>query len=112
MEPGQLGENITTVGIDLLGLSKGTRLHFLNDVEAGLDQDHAVVTVTGLRNPCPQIDKFQKGLRERCLLRDENRNVAGRKAGIMSIVEVSGEVKRGARIVVEEPAEFGVLECV
>jgi MOSC domain-containing protein YiiM len=111
VEPGQLGENITTVGIDLLALSKGTRLHFIND-GTELCQDHAVVRVTGLRNPCPQIDKFQKGLRERCLLRDEGRNIVGRKAGIMTVVEFSGKVERGASIIVEAPEKFEDLECV
>lgn len=121
VEPGQLGENITTQGIDLLRLGKGTRLVFLNeDKEAGDSEvkkegkgkEHAVVRITGVRNPCPQIDKFQQGLKERCLLRDGERNIVGRKAGIMGVVEVGGVVERGARIVVEKPEVFEALECV
>lgn len=100
------------MGIDLLALSKGTRLHFLNDGTQSLDRDHAIVRVTGLRNPCPQIDKFQKGLKERCLLRDDERNIVGRKAGIMGVVEVGGVIENGASIAIEAPELFEQLECV
>ncbi|KAH8601535.1 MOSC domain-containing protein [Bisporella sp. PMI_857] len=109
--PGQLGENITTKGIDLLALSTGTKLHFLNEGKQ-MGDEHAVVRVCGVRNPCPQIDKFQKGLKERCLVRDRNRNVVGRKAGIMGVVDTGGKVERRARIVVEAPEIFEALECV
>jgi MOSC domain-containing protein YiiM len=106
MKPADLGENITTKGLDLLGMGVGTKLHFVNP---GKDEreGHAVVCVTGLRNPCPQISKFQKGLQERCLVRGE-----GRKAGIMSVVEVGGVVMRGATIVVERPGKYIELPCV
>ncbi|MFI8519836.1 MOSC domain-containing protein [Streptomyces sp. NPDC085481] len=93
--PGDLGENITTRGIDLLGLPTGTRLHL------GAE---AVVEVTGLRNPCAQIDNFQHGLLKQVLGRDEEGRIV-RKAGIMSVVLTGGEVRPGDAIRVELPAE-------
>ncbi|KNE81288.1 MULTISPECIES: MOSC domain-containing protein [Streptomyces] len=92
--PGQLGENITTAGIDLLALSTGTLLRL---------GDEAVVEVTGLRNPCAQIDGFRDGLLKEVLGRDERGRVV-RRAGIMSIVLVGGEVRPGDRIAAEAPA--------
>lgn len=92
--PGQLGENITTRGIDLLGLPVGTLLRL---------GDAAVVEVTGLRNPCRQIDTFQNGLLKRVVGRDEAGNIV-RKAGIMSIVRHGGVVRPGDAIAVELPA--------
>ena len=71
ISPGQMGENITTRGIDLLGLPIGTRLHLGTT---------AVVEVTGLRNPCYQLDDFQKGLMKAVLDKDEQVNLI-RKAG-------------------------------
>ncbi|MDQ0752532.1 MOSC domain-containing protein YiiM [Streptomyces africanus] len=93
--PGELGENITTRGIDLLGLPAGTLLRI---------GDSAVVEVTGLRNPCIQIDNFQDGLLKRVVGRDEAGNVV-RKAGIMSVVREGGVVRPGDAIAVELPAE-------
>jgi MOSC domain-containing protein YiiM len=93
VEPGQMGENITTAGIDLLGLASGTRLHL---------GDSAVVEITGLRNPCAQLDKIQKGLMAAALGRDAEGNLV-RKAGIMGIVLAAGEVRPGDPIRVEPP---------
>ncbi|MFC8272029.1 MOSC domain-containing protein [Streptomyces sp. NPDC057271] len=93
--PGALGENITTRGVDLLGLPTGTRLRL------GAE---AVVEVTGLRNPCAQIDTYRHGLLKRVLGRDESGQIV-RKAGIMSIVLTGGEVRPGDPITVELPAE-------
>ncbi|MCE6995244.1 MOSC domain-containing protein [Saccharothrix sp. S26] len=93
--PGRLGENVTTRGVDLLGLPTGTRLRLGPD---------AVVEVTGLRNPCPQIDAFQDGLLKQVVGRDEDGNVV-RRAGIMSVVLVGGVVRPGDEIRVELPAE-------
>jgi MOSC domain-containing protein YiiM len=93
--PGDLGENITTRGIDLLALPAGTLLRL------GVD---AVVEVTGLRNPCSQIDGFQAGLLKQVLGRDEAENIV-RKAGIMSIVRTGGVVRPGDSIEIELPAE-------
>jgi MOSC domain-containing protein YiiM len=91
--PGDLGENITTAGIDLLGLPVGTLL------ELGSE---AVVEVTGLRNPCLQIDDFQHGLLRQVVGRDENGTIV-RKAGIMGIVVTGGEVRPGDPISVRLP---------
>ncbi|GGT74359.1 MOSC domain-containing protein [Streptomyces lateritius] len=92
--PGDLGENITTRGIDLLALPTGTRLRL------GAE---AVVEVTGLRNPCAQIDKFRHGLLKKVLGRDENGQIV-RKAGIMSIVLTGGVVRPGDPVAIELPA--------
>jgi MOSC domain-containing protein YiiM len=92
---GQMGENITTRGVDLLQLPSRTRLH-LGAI--------AVVEVTGLRNPCLQLDRFQSGLMAAVLAHDE-RGALIRKAGIMAIVLVGGEVRPGDPILVELPPE-------
>jgi MOSC domain-containing protein YiiM len=100
---GELGENVTTRGIDLLALPRGTRLHL---------GDAAVVEVTGLRNPCVQIDRFQKGLMKALLGRDENGNLI-RKSGVMAIVVEGGDVKPGDPIRIELPqGQHRALECV
>jgi MOSC domain-containing protein YiiM len=93
--PGELGENITTRGIDLLALPEGTRLHL---------GDTAIVEVTGLRNPCIQIDRFQNGLMRATLGRDADGNLI-RKTGVMSIVIAGGEVRAGDAIAVTLPAQ-------
>lgn len=95
VSPGDLGENVTTRGLDLLGLPAGTRLHL---------GDAAVVEVTGLRNPCSQLDRFQPGLTAAVLGRDEAGNLI-RRSGIMGIVLAGGEVRTGDGIRVELPAE-------
>jgi MOSC domain-containing protein YiiM len=92
---GQMGENITTQGVDVLGLPVGARLHL------GAE---AVVEVTGLRNPCAQLDRIQPGLMAATLSRDEHGNLI-RKAGIMGIVVAGGEVRPGDPIRVELPRE-------
>lgn len=91
---GDLGENVTTRGLDLLALGTGTRLHL---------GDEAVVEVTGLRTPCVQIDRFQPGLMAAVLGRNEHGGVV-RKAGIMSIVLRGGDVRAGDPIRVVRPA--------
>lgn len=92
---GELGENVTTSGVDLLGLPRGTRLHL------GAE---AVVEVTGLRNPCDQINGFQKGLLKAVLGRDADGKLV-RKAGIMGVVLKGGEVRPGDAVRVELPAQ-------
>lgn len=93
--PGDLGENVTTRGIDLLTLPVGTLLHL---------GDEAVVEVTGLRNPCLQIDNFQGGLLKEVVGRDEAGAIV-RKAGIMSVVAVGGVVRPGDPVKAELPAQ-------
>ncbi|MDQ1006506.1 MOSC domain-containing protein YiiM [Streptomyces sp. V4I23] len=91
--PGDLGENVTTTGIDLLSLPVGTLLRL---------GPEAVVEVTGLRNPCLQIDAFQDGLLKQVVGRDESGAVV-RKAGIMGVVRTGGVVRPGDPIDVELP---------
>lgn len=92
--PGQLGENVTTRGIDLLRLPTGTLLHL------GAD---ACVRVTGLRNPCRQIDDFDPGLLREVLGRAEDGSVE-RRGGVMGVVVAGGVVRRGDPIRVELPS--------
>ena len=94
LAPGQMGENVTTRGVDLLGLPTGARLRL---------GDSAVVEVTGLRNPCSQLDKIQPGLMAATLAKDDHGNLV-RKAGIMAIVLASGEVRSGDPITIELPS--------
>jgi MOSC domain-containing protein YiiM len=95
VQPGELGENITTSGVNLLALPTGTRLHL---------GASAVVEITGLRNPCIQIENFQRGLMAATLDRDRAGNVV-RKAGVMSIVIAGGDVRPGDSIRAEMPGE-------
>jgi MOSC domain-containing protein YiiM len=88
--PGEMGENITTRGIDLLALSTGTRLRI----------GAAAVEVTGLRNPCSQIDRFQPGLMAAVLDRDGQGGLV-RKAGVMAVVVATGPVRPGDPIRIE-----------
>ncbi|MEM6321755.1 MAG: MOSC domain-containing protein [Bacteroidota bacterium] len=92
---GEIGENITTDGIALLQLPKGAIL------EIG---ETARIEVTGLRNPCKQLDSLQNGLMKAVLDRDQDGNLI-RKAGIMGIVLAGGEVKAGDVIEIQLPAK-------
>lgn len=92
LTPGELGENVTTHGLDLLGLPRGTRLRL----------GGAVLEVTGLRNPCAQLDGLRPGLMAAVLGRDAAGNLV-RKAGIMAVVLEGGEVRPGDVIEVELP---------
>ena len=82
VEAGSLGENVLTQGIDLLSLPKNTRLQLGNQV---------ILKVTGLRNPCSQLDKYQQGLMKAVLDKDRDGNII-RKSGIMAVVEKGGTV--------------------
>ena len=93
--PGDMGENVTTRGIDLLGLPVGARLRL---------GKAALIEVTGLRNPCYQLDDFKPGLMQAVLGRDEAGRLI-RKSGIMAIVLAGGEVRPSDPIVVEHPPE-------
>lgn len=94
MTPGLMGENVTTRGVDLLRLARGTRLR------VGAE---AVVEVTGLRNPCTQLDGLAPGLMAACVGRDAHGEPV-RKAGVMAVVVRGGDVRAGDPIVVEPPA--------
>ncbi|EST38341.1 molybdenum cofactor biosysynthesis protein [Streptomycetaceae bacterium MP113-05] len=101
--PGDLGENVTTAGVDLLALPVGTLLRLGSD---------AVVEVTGLRNPCLQIDHFHSGLLKQVLGRDAS-GAPVRKSGIMGVVRSGGVVRPGDSLEVELPAgEHRPLERV
>ncbi|MET8026560.1 MOSC domain-containing protein [Streptomyces avermitilis] len=89
---GELGENVTTRGLDLLGLPTGALLHI---------GDAAVVEVTGLRNPCAQIDTFRKGLLKQVV--GSGDGAVAFKSGIMSVVRAGGVVRPGDSIEVELP---------
>lgn len=91
--PGQMGENITTRGIDLLALPTGTLVRL---------GPEAVVEITGLRSPCAQLDAFQPGLMAAVLDRDESGRLI-RKAGIMGVVRAGGVVRPGDAATVELP---------
>lgn len=90
---GEMGENITTRGVDLLKLPEGTRLHL------GAD---AVIEITGLRNPCAQLNGIQEGLMAAVLEKDDRGNLI-RKAGVMGVVLVGGEVQPRDPIRLELP---------
>ena len=90
---GAMGENVTTRGIDLLALARGTRLRLGRN---------AVVEITGLRNPCAQLDRLVPGLMAAVLDRDDDGALV-RKAGIMGVVVTGGVVARGDRIAVVAP---------
>ena len=91
---GEMGENVTTRGVDLLGLPTGTRLRL---------GDEARVEITGLRNPCKQLEGIQPGLMAATLERRGDELV--RKAGVMAVVLEGGEVRPGDPIAVELPSE-------
>ena len=92
--PGQMGENITTRGIDFLKLPTDTLLHI----------GRARIQITGLRNPCAQLDRFKSGLMAAVLDKDAAGNLI-RKAGIMGIVIAGGVVSTGDKIYVELPPQ-------
>ena len=91
--PGDIGENITTRGIDLLALPCGTRLTI----------GEACIELTGIRTPCHQINKFQKGLLKALVDTDEGGNKI-LKSGVMGIVLQSGAVRPGDTVAVALPA--------
>ena len=91
--PGELGENVTTAGVDLLDLPLGTRIRI---------GDAAEIELTGLRNPCVQIERFQPGLMKR-LIRRDGKGAPHRRAGVMAIVVEGGVVRPGDTVTVELP---------
>ena len=93
VNPGELGENVTTRGLALLDLPTGARLRI----------GAAVVEITGLRNPCSQIDKFQQGLMGRLI--DKSQARVQMKSGVMGIVIAGGDIAPGDSIGVDLPPE-------
>ena len=103
VEAGTIGENVLTSGIDLLSLPQDTRLTLGSKV---------VLRVTGLRNPCAQLDNYQSGLTKAVLDTDADGKLV-RKAGIMAVVEEGGLVQVGDDISVQLPQEpYKTLERV
>jgi len=96
--PGQMGENITTAGIDLLKLPKDTLLKI----------GTAEIVITGLRNPCSQLESIQKGLMKALLDKDQHGNLI-RKAGIMGTVQSGGDIAPGDAILVILPPQPHVV---
>ena len=90
---GDVGENVLVRGVDLLGLPTGARLHL---------GPAAVVEVTGLRNPCVQLDRFREGLMAATLRREPDGTLV-RLAGVMSVVLTGGDVRPGDAVGVELP---------
>ena len=95
VQAGEMGENITTRGLDLLALPVGTRLRFGSE---------AILEITGLRNPCVQLEGLEPGLMKAVLGRDPDGNLI-RMAGIMGVVFAGGVVRAGDEIRVELPPE-------
>lgn len=93
VKPADLGENITTAGLDLLALPRGAILRIGTDIQ---------LVVTGLRNPCIQIDRFKKRLMKAVLEKRADGQVV-RKSGIMAVVKVGGVIRKGDEIDVVEP---------
>lgn len=102
LAPGEMGENITTAGIDLLGLSAGALLRI------GAD---AVIEITGLRNPCAQLDRFRPGLMAATIGRAADGSLI-RKAGVMAIVRAGGSICPGDTITLTAPAQHRPLGVV
>lgn len=92
--PGEMGENVTTRELDVLGLPRGTRLRLGAEAQ---------VELTGLRNPCRQLDGLHPGLMAAVLERDAGGGLV-RKAGVMAVVLRGGDVRPGDEIVVELPS--------
>jgi MOSC domain-containing protein YiiM len=91
VQPGQMGENITTRGLPILELTVGARLHL---------GDSAVVEITGLRNPCAQLNSIDGRLLEQVAQKLDDGSLY-RKAGIMGVVLANGTVRAGDAIRVE-----------
>lgn len=102
VKPGQMGENITTRGLDLLGLPRGTQLKI----------GEAVIEVTGLRNPCKYLDQIAPGLMKACMGRYEDGSIFP-QSGIMGIIIESGEVRAGDEIhIITPPKPYERLKPV
>jgi len=91
--PGELGENITSRGVDLLGLPTGTRLLIGAEVK---------IEITALRNPCVQIDWFQKGMLKEVVYKNKDGKIV-RRAGVMGIILIGGIIRPNDEIIMELP---------
>lgn len=110
IEMSELGENITTKGLSLANLKRGTKLCFVDSIDGNGDGNSAVVELTGLRRAGEKLENRQKGLKEKCIVRDTSGTEVGSKVGVFGVVIVSGAVKRGMSIIVEKPTGEGEPE--
>ena len=100
--PGQMGENVTTRGVDLLGLPTGTLLSI----------GASIIEITGLRNPCSQLNQIQDGLMQKLVFKAESGDVV-RLSGVMGVVKAGGDISAGDVIKITLPdGEHHALECV
>ena len=99
---GEMGENVLTRGVDLLGLSTGTVVRLGPEAE---------VELTGLRNPCRQLDDVRPGLMAAVLDRADDGQFV-RRAGVMAVVRTGGEVRPGDVVAIERPDEHRPLRPV
>jgi len=94
VEPGQMGENITTRGVDLLHLPQGSQLKI----------GEAVIEVTGLRNPCKYLNDIATGLMKACIGTHDDGTIFP-QSGVMGIILADGEIKAGDDIRIMTPPE-------
>jgi len=99
IQPGDMGENITTRGIDLLSLPRGTQLHLGHN---------AIIQITGLRNPCRQLNGFQEGLMQAVLDKTADGKLI-RKSGVMGIILKGGTLSKGDKIQIKRPPEPHIM---
>ncbi|KAL2824404.1 PK beta-barrel-protein domain-containing protein-like protein [Aspergillus cavernicola] len=108
LSAGDIGENVTTEGIDLLSLPRGTELRFSSP---GV-QHEAIIVLTGVRNPGPGFDKFRPGIKEKFVRRDSNHRIIKRLAGVMGVVKQGGMIKPGMKITSVQPGKSEALAVV
>ncbi|KAI9046074.1 MOSC domain-containing protein [Aspergillus affinis] len=109
LSAGEIGENVTTEGIDLPTLPRGTELHFVDDNESG---DRAIIVLTGLRNPGPGINKCRPGLQALFAVRSEDHKMAKHLAGVMATVKAGGVIRPGMTIKIVRPSEARPLAII
>ena len=95
VSPGDMGENVTTAGLNLLGLPTGAILTLGSTAQ---------IRVTGLRNPCPQLNRFKRGLMSKVVEKAADGSLV-RKCGIMAVVSTEGVVQPGDAITVALPEQ-------
>ncbi|RHZ59395.1 MOSC domain-containing protein [Aspergillus thermomutatus] len=108
LSAGEIGENITTEGVELSTLPLGTELHFLG----GSGDEESVVVLTGVREPGPGMDKCRAGLKDICVVRNGSQKVVKRLAGVMGTVKKGGMVRPGMGIRIVKPASVRPLPVV
>ncbi len=100
ISPGELGENITTMGLKLAELNQGTKLKFIGDKG---DEGAAVIELTGLRRAGDKLNNRRPGLKDQCTVRDASGTEVGSRVGVFGVVAAGGLVKPGMSIIMIEP---------